>query len=319
MSNFENINMKNMKEELIDEVADEAIILGEEIQVQEKADFQADHHERPAGHEHGDNKHDQHDESLFDAAWEKSSRHPLIEGLKAGKNIEDLLEAMTGFKEAFSQESLLNNPNCCFECSDERVKTGDSVKGVKVALAGEGLLLSAADKAILEKALAGKNIKITGHEGCGAAKLAHPHENDSDSFGYSDAEKLAKETGNVYEKVTKEKFRSPVHDGRALVVDGTLCFNSAYLDGFPASFRTDAPGLGLSDEYVVTEINALTNIALGDHGLGKRFTQESPFYVIISAAGQEQLDNLMTLANTAIQSFNGRAQVKGFIAPPVKE
>lgn len=254
-------------------------------------------------------KHDHHHE-LFDAAWEKSSENFLIKGLKEGKKIEDLLNDMPGFKEAFSENSLLDNPDCCFECSDGRVVSS----GVKVAIAGEGILLNESDRKILESVLKDKNIPITGHEGCGAAGMAHPGP-DSDKYGYAGAEKLASETGNKYQEVHHENFRSPVHDERSLVIEGTLRFNPAAWNEFPAQFIASSAALGLSDSYIATEAKALTGIALGDHGLGERFTKENPFYVIISAQNQEQLDKLMEICKPALEDFGDRVEITGFIAP----
>lgn len=258
-------------------------------------------------------KHDNHQEQ-FDAAWQKSSDNFLVKGLKAGKKIEDLLTEMPGFKESFSADSLLNNPNCCIECSDGRVVTS----GVKVALAGEGILLGEADRKIFEDAIRGKNLPITGHEGCGAAGMAHPG-SDSDKYGYEGAEQTAAKTGNRYQAVHHESFRSPVHDERSLVIEGTLKFNCAGWTEFPPQFIASSAGLGLSAAYIEKEVKALTGIALGDHGLGARFTAENPFYVIVSANNQEQLANLLSISESAVKDFGKRVKVTGFVAPAEKE
>ncbi|MFZ4632395.1 MAG: hypothetical protein ACOYL8_04325 [Patescibacteria group bacterium] len=256
--------------------------------------------------------HDHHHD-LFNAAWEKSSENFLIKGLKEGKKLEDLLNEMPGFKEAYSEKSLLENPDCCFECSDGRVVTS----GIKVAIAGEGILLNESDRKILENVLKDKQISISGHEGCGAAGMAHPGP-DSDKYGYAGAEKLAADTGNKYQEVHHESFRSPVHDERSLVIEGTLRFNCASWKEFPAQFIASSAALGLSEEYIATEAKALTGIALGDHGMGERFTKENPFYIIISAKDQEQLDNLTKISEVAIEDFGDRVKVTGFIAPTNK-
>ncbi len=254
-------------------------------------------------------KHDNHQEQ-FDAAWQKSSENFLVKGLKAGKKIEDLLTEMPGFKESFSAESLLNNPDCCLECSDGRVVTS----GVKVALAGEGILLGGADRKIFEDAIRGKNLPITGHEGCGAAGMAHPGP-DSDKYGYEGAEQTAARTGNRYQEVHHELFRSQIHDERSLVIEGTLRFNCADWSEFPPQFIASSAAFGLSDAYIETEAKALTGIALGDHGLGERFTAEDPFYLIISAVDQDQLNRLIAISESAVKDFGDRVKVTGFIAP----
>lgn len=257
-------------------------------------------------------KPNHHHEQLA-SAWQKSNENNLIKALKAGGKIEDILMNLPGFKEAFSDKSLLDNPNCCFECSDGRVVTS----GVKVAIAGEGILLGESDRKILEDALRDKNIPITGHEGCGAAGMAHPGP-DSDKYGYTGAEKLAADTGNKYQEVHHESFRSPVHDERSLVIEGTLRFNCADWSEFPPQFIASSAALGLSDNYIGVEAKALTGIALGDHGLGERFDADNPFYVIISALSQEQLNHLTTICESAIKDFGPRVKVLGFVAPEVK-
>ena len=261
-------------------------------------------------------KHEQpvHHQELFNAAWEKSNENRLVKGLKSGQKIDDLLREMPGFTESFSEKSLLENPDCCFECSDGRVKTS----GVKVAIAGEGILLGAEDRLILEKALANKGIVVTGHEGCGAAAMAHPG-HESDKRGYESAWQLSEKTGNQYKEIYHEEFRSPVHDERALVIEGTLKFNCAAWSEFPPQFIASSAGLGLSDAYIATEARTLTGIALGAHGLGSRFDSENPFYVIISAKDQEQLDHLLPISRAAVSTFRDRVVVTGFIAPGSKE
>lgn len=255
-------------------------------------------------HEH----HGHHE--LFNSAWEKSSENYLIKGLKAGKKIGDLLEAMPGFKEAFSQDSLLNQADCCLECSDGRVKS----PGIKIALAGEGILLNDEERALVIKVIREKNILITGHQGCGAAKMLH-HESISDQKGYEHAQQLAADSGNRYKPVNHEEFRSPIHDERALVVDGTLRFDVAGWKNFPPQFLSSAAAFGLNDEYIAKEANALTGIALSDHGFHKRFNAANPFYIIVCAKDTEQLNHLLEIGKTAVQDFGDCVKVDGFVAP----
>ena len=265
--------------------------------------------------ETGHATHEHHDhQELFYAAWEKSNQNEIIKQLNSGKKLAEILPNMPGFNKAFTKESLLDCPGCRFECSDGRVKSG----GPKVALAGEGILLDEADKNILDSVLNGKNIIVTGHEGCGAAKMAHPEDANSDKFGYEGAEKLAANTGNKYVEVHQESFRSPVHDERSLVIEGTLKFNCSDWAEFPPQFISSAAAIGLSDAYVEKEVKALTGIALGDHGLGERFTAEHPFYIIVSAKDQSQLSRLLEIGQSAVQDFGARVKVDGFVAPEKK-
>ncbi len=142
---------------------------------------------------------------------------------------------------------------------------------------------------------------------------------DSDNVGYAQAGKLAAETGNRYKQVNHEEFRSPVHDERALVIDGTLRFDATNWPELPPHFLSSAPGLGLSDAYFKKESAALVGIALGDHGFGGRFNAENPFYIIVSAKDSEQLSRLLEIGRAAVKDFGDRVKVDGFVAPVKKE
>lgn len=246
----------------------------------------------------------QEEKIMFDVAWEKSQHNQVIEGLKAGRPISEIISEMPGFLESFSRS--LDT----LDCSDGRV-----VSGRKFGLAGEGILLSPEDRQVLVAALKEKGIKITGHDNCGAAGIAHPDDPESDRYGYENARKLAAETGSEYKEVHKEDFRSPFHDERVLVVDESGRFDCANWPEFPAQFISSAPFFGLSDNYLKTEIAALANIALGDHGFGQRFSETNPFYVVVSATTPEKLNHFKALASEAASVFGSRVKVDGFLAP----
>lgn len=240
---------------------------------------------------------------LFDAQWLKTQKNPIIEGLKNGRDLSEILKEIPGYQEAFQQE--LN----VLDCSDGRVCTGH-----KMGLAGVGILLSPEERVILEQAIKEKGLVITGHENCGAAGLAFPG-SDSDQHGYDNAKSLAEQTGNTYQEVHRDGFRCAIHNERSLVVEATGRFDCANLENFPAQFISSAPALGLPDEYTKKEISALTRIALGDHGFGKRFDAANPFYILVSASDTEQLANLIEVANEASAEFGNRVKVDGFVAP----
>lgn len=249
--------------------------------------------------EHG---HDAQKE-LFDAQWLKTQKNPIIEDLKEGRDLSEILEAWPGYQEAFRQE--LN----VLDCSDGRVCSGH-----KMGLAGVGILLSPEERLILEKAIKEKGLVVTGHENCGAAGLAFPGP-DSDHHGYDNAKLLAEQTGNTYKEVHRDGFRCAVHNERSLVVEATGRFDCANWEGFPPQFISSAVALGLPNSYVMKEISALTRIALGDHGFGSRFEADNPFYIIVSANSQEQLNQLLSLARVAAYEFCNRVKVQGFVAP----
>ena len=243
-----------------------------------------------------------HHEEL-DVYWEKSAGNRLVQALESGRPLADALSDLPGFIEAFSA------PLDTLDCSDGRVCSGH-----KMGLAGEGILLSEEEKAILKQAIRERGLAITGHDNCGAAALFHPGP-DSDRYGYEQARQLADETGANYSEVHREDFLCPVHNERALVLEGTGCFDCANWEEFPAQFISSAPALGLPDSYTKKEVAALSNIALGDHGFGERFNAEHPFYVIVAARNEEQLNNLLAVAREAVSEFGERVKVEGFVAP----
>lgn len=138
----------------------------------------------------------------------------------------------------------------------------------------------------------------------------------SDDYGYQKAKELAADTASAYQEVHKDQFKCPVHNERLLVLEGTGRFNVADLEGFPGQFISSASYFGLSSEYQKTEAKALINIALGDHSFGQRFNQENPFYLLVSAKNEEQLQTLTALAEEVAAEFSGRVKVSGFIVPP---
>ncbi|HZJ40961.1 MAG TPA: hypothetical protein VFD16_01720, partial [Candidatus Saccharimonadales bacterium] len=80
-------------------------------------------------------------------------------------------------------------------------------------------------------------------------------------------------------------------------------------------FISSASYFGLSTEYQKIEAKALIDIALGDHSFGKRFDKENPFYLIISAKGEEQYAQLMKMAEEIASDYDGLVKVNGFIVP----
>ncbi len=253
-------------------------------------------------------EHNDH-QQLLNEAWERSQRNEIIEQLNAGQKIAAIIEKIPGFREAFSRE--LDT----LDCSDGRV-----VNGAKMGLAGEGMVADETEMDILVQALIdkrerlGRPLTITGHEGCGAAAIIHPGP-DSDRYGYEGAKELAEKTGNNYKEVNHDQFVSPVHNERLLLVEASGRFDAANWPDFPPQFISSAPFFKLGDSYLKKELPALTGIALGDHGLGERFTAENPFYIIISASSEEELSSLRTLAEEALKPFGDRVKVDGFIAP----
>lgn len=245
----------------------------------------------------------QRDAELLETAWEKSQKNLIIEALGRGEKLSDVLNQTPGFKEAFTR------PLTCLDCSDGRVCSGG-----KMGLAGVGILLSPEEKEILQQAVKKLGLEVSGHDNCGAAGLAFPGA-DSDHYGYENAKILAEATGVTYKEVHEKDFIYPVHNERSLVLESTGRFDCANWKEFPPHFISSAPALGLPDSYIKKEVSVLTGIALGGHGLGERFSAENPFYIIVSANNQDNLNQLVNLVGEAVKEFGDRVKIDGFIAP----
>ncbi len=239
-------------------------------------------------------------ESLLDQEWLKSKDNTIIRGLGEGKKLHDLLLDLAGFNDAF-QETLN-----CLDCADGRVCSGR-----KMGLAGQGILLTESDLAILENKISSLNLRVSGHDNCGAANIAFPGPN-SDQKGYDFTKNLADKTGALYTEVHRHDLLCQVHNERCLLIENTGKFDAANLPGFPVSFISSASFFGLSEEYQSLEAKALINIAL-HHGYGNRFTVKDPFYLIISAVNESQLAQKIVWAEELAQDFNGIVKVDGFM------
>ena len=253
-----------------------------------------------------EHSHDAH-QAWFDEKWEQGQQNPIIKALRDGVELQAVLESAPGFHEAFLQKLDV------LDCSDGRI-----VSGNKMGLPSSGLL-SVDNRPKIVQGIKELGIKtVTGHENCGAAALAFPGP-DSDSHGYEYAESLAADAGVVYKEVRRNKFREPNHSESCLVVEGTGRFNCANWPDFPTQFIDSSPVFNLPDNDTKNDIFALTNIALGDHSFGARFDATHPFFIMVSANNQEQLERLMTLSKEAVAKFGDRVQVKGFVAPAVEK
>jgi len=251
---------------------------------------------------------------MLDQEWQTSENNEVIKRLKAGEELAVVIESLPGLKEAFKDALDV------IDCSDGRV-----LLGKKIGLAGSGMLLEDAESDKFVAANRGKIKIVTSHEDCGAAKILFTAlqsagklpagVNTSDELGTYMAKKLAARLGAEHYFLPIDKMAKEVHNERALVLDGTGRFNSTNLKGFPPHFVCSGFGFNLSPEYMQTEIKTLANIALGGHGLGERFKDDSPFYIMIAAKDSEQLQTITKVAEAAIKDFGARTVIKGFLAP----
>jgi len=248
--------------------------------------------------------------------WEQSEQLKFIKDLKDGKSLAEIMKQLDLAKAfAESPEEL--------SCSDGRIITPED----QPRFGGAGNFILAPDaereKFILENK--GKIKVVKSHDGCGAAAIKFKQMieagetlpqgvTNADELGIYCSKMLAEKLGAEYEHTSAREMSGAVHNERAIYFDGTGKFNPGALAELPAGFMCSAPALGLSREYCQEEMATLARIALGDHGFGKRFNQENPLYIVVSAKDSEQLADLKQIAEQAAGQFDGQIKVGGFIA-----
>ncbi len=246
------------------------------------------------------------DDESFDGAWkaEEFAYQNLLK-LKE-KSPQEVYGALW-------QKAFLRQPKTVV-CIDERVSLNNPDEP-EIGIAGTLALMNECDFAetITKLKRAGVD-RITYHEGCGAVALHKQQSGDP-----RDALEIAK---NTAEKVSQAlQLTSSVelcgydkkadlamtgnpslHNARAIVVDGTGRFNPPLL-GFPAHFLLSAfyePSL----KYTAKELEVAIQIALGDHGFGKkRFAKAPLIIVLVGGANEYNLSDLISFFNPIFKQY----------------
>lgn len=247
----------------------------------------------------------------IDRLWGESEKNFVVNSLKSGKKLSDIIPRIKNFESAFAEipESL--------GCSDGRICEH------RFGGAGVFILASAEEQEKFAEKNKGKIKEVTSHEGCGAAKIKFDAIKEAgeqlpvgvktaNELGIFYAKKMADILKAEYRHIKAEEMSGKLHNERAIYFDGTGKFNSGALSEMPAGFISSSPNFGFSEEYCRNELIALANIALGDHGFGEKFNKENPFYIFVSAENEEQLEKLKEIAQRAAENFNGRVAVDGF-------
>jgi hypothetical protein len=277
--------------------------------------------------------HQMHNQQeLFNDEWNKSQHNILIEGLRSGQNLAELLPNLLGYSEAFKKESIMQVVACSDgrplggpECADQP-SDPENPEAEKLGLAGSGILCEPGEFKKLLHTHQGEITMITSHDGCGAAALKFAEivakgeqlpagVTTSDELGQYFAKKAAVQLGVKYHHIGQEEFSCPVHNERMLVIDGTAKFNANKVPDFPRRFSSAALGLGASQDYIAKEAAVLAGISLGDHGFDERFTADNPFYIMVIGINQEQLDATIKSLQGLVDKSAGRVEVVGTLAP----
>ena len=269
--------------------------------------------ENPVEKNHGNN----HEllKAQINQGWETSRQNAVIRRLNGGDDLQAIMESFPELEKHFTELDTI-------DCSDGRV-----LQGRKMGIAGSGLLLPSEERADFIARFKGKIKMVTTHDNCGAAALRFnslsPKEipagiKTADEYGTYLGKELASGLGAEHKYLDRQEMANEYHNETALLLDSTGQFDSTNLAGFPAHFVCTGAGLGFSERYMKSETNTLVRIALGDHGFGNRFDSANPFYVIVSADSQEELDRWRSVAKEAVAEFGDRIVINGFIRPEKK-
>jgi hypothetical protein len=285
------------------------------------------------GSDHGQDDH----EKEFDDLWEMSEENLIIKDLKEGKRWQEIANQNEKIKEAFEKTP------CSCGCSDGRIhehRIGRAGEGLVIGLQtmlnnsieeGLNVAVEAVVKFIgemIEKGEIKDKFKFCSHDGCGAAKIVCGElkkagkllekYNNSDILGIDFAKKVVDALQKAYPEIEFEYGHTPAekmdkfHNERAIYLDGTRKINLEAVDELPEGFIF-TPMLDVSEEETKLELEKLSEIALGNHGFDKRFTTKNPFRIVVSANNEEQKTELVRIAKSVADKFEGMVVVDGFV------
>ncbi len=232
------------------------------------------------------------------------------------------------WEKLFSETSFTNyvdtlsNLNEAFVLSDRSIRCIDEGCCGGLRMAGSGILYQGQ----AESALTGKADGVYSHEECGAAalyaKLNSLNPDNADQYGIEWAKNLADKLGVPYKGhigIDNMVRPSGKHIAQVTYYDGSGQFEPSRLKSLPPGFVISRSLLDA--EYAKQELRVSINIALGEHGLGKRFIPLTPFIIVPIGNPDDDklsLDILTQEARSIAKAFNGRVVVNGFTAP-IKE
>ena len=176
-----------------------------------------------------------------------------------------------------------------------------------VHMAGEGILNPNA----LED-LSGVITCIITHRNCGAKALyseQHPGQGDDhDAVGIQAVVTLAAQLNVPITQTVDAAELAPIHFARAIYFDGTGRFNWARA-GLPPGFMVSRKYIS-RPAYAQSEVVIAAGIAMGGHGLGRRFTAATPLYAVAVADRHAGLLDVATLVGELRQAVGGHDAVR---------
>lgn len=243
-------------------------------------------------------------ENVVQQAWNEALLSPWIEQLRQGVSLADLIK-VTSIPGSFRKKTSI-------KCCDGRCQKGSETIG----FAGSGILM---DDKTRERAIKESDIsEITSHSDCGAARLAFAQA--VEKFGTTNAEDYAKEWtqrqaekfGLKYRHIDEKEFVKAIHHERGILFDATLRFNPHRFQGMPNFFLANDPAFG-APSYIGSVVEALTNIAMSDHGFGSLFSPEEPFYILIGARSEQEQASLEEISAEATAMYQNKVAIRSYV------
>jgi hypothetical protein len=230
--------------------------------------------------------------TLFDAEWEKSQGNPIIKTLNKGFHFSTVIRKLIG---AEVMRRAFNFDFGVVACGDGRVKV--PLPKRKIGIAGQGILLSYAELERFIDMNYGTIKEVWSHSICGAGKLAHDLAMKKsgaatgsrlmlvapDEFAAQNTKEFANRLEAAdYHHVSQDKLACQVHNERMIVMDAMGRFCPAAIPNFPEHFLASGWGYGLKPSDCIREIEIYADIAFSDHGFGERFTEQEPFFILVT-------------------------------------
>lgn len=212
-----------------------------------------------------------------------------------------------------------------FQLKDRACRCIDEGTPGGIHLAGAGCLLSSAEAlaTVKEAAVSG----IYSHAGCGAAARAAKEQgippDGVEQFAQDHARALAEAAQVPYlGHIQKKELKRPpeAHVARVVYYDGTGRFDPSQVKELPKGFVVSRRYL--RGDYAAEEVTVSAGIATGDHGFGRRITNEEPFMVIVVGDPSDPAYTVEALTKEVegvAQHYGGRVVVDGFVAPEQHE
>ena len=220
-------------------------------------------------------------EALVENEWLKSERqiHELyLNGIEAMLRKENM-------------ETVFENGEACLCCIDEGTEKG------LFRAAGSGILMNDKERAKMVDYLQAMGVKgVRSHQGCGAAELYCKQNGISadhvEEVAKQKAQEMAIQIGVPYlGHIEKLSRPAEFHYARTAYYDATGQFNQA------ASKDKLPPGFVISRRYMndhtaFDNLKLSIQIALGQHGFGKKITHEKPMLLIVLADPNDSMFDL---------------------------